>query len=493
MRKKYLVKPVLVSLIAVGIYLVLSLGFGLFNRAKFFSSDIFTTIRYHLKPVPESAKEIVILSIDNTAYDWFGKKWPWDREVFAELVYRLSSLQPKVIGLNLAFMGASKNKAVDDLLAHSFTAAGNVITASYFDNKGGYHAPYDILATSCKGFGFTNKPADKDMAIRRAKIFTKTVHDIILDYSFELKAACLYKDTSYESKIQGIPVNKNGTMILNYLAKLNDFTLIPVLDILQNKVPQEALKDKILLLGMTGEAFRDIQRTPFGPMPGAVIIANNILMFLEDSYIKKIPIWVDSILLVLIAFFYAILFYKSSSKDGIIYLLTSVFAFVLISIVLVLFNIQWEFFSIPFVMLVVYAVTNSYKNIGLFIEDTLIKRSLIADPVTGLAAKDYFMAKLQKELDKGRRLSLVTFRIKDHPDINSLKQIGHLITKNSRRTRNVDFISRYTEDTFCVILHDTPLEQAKGYAERVKDIISRKINMPLDFQISPAEDFLQTH
>lgn len=493
--RRYLARPIIISLIIIGVYEGMSLGFGTFSKVKLITRDLSIRLKYRLKPVPRETKDIAIISIDNRAYDWFGKKWPWGREIFAELIYRLSDFQPKVIGLNLAFIGASQNPAVDDLLSHSIETAGNVITASYFDKDGSYHAPYEKFAASSKGFGFTNKPIDKDQVIRRTRLFTRTVHNIILDYSFELKVTCAFLGIPFENlDFNGkeviiredwkIPANIDGTIPLDYSARLEDFQLIPVLDILQNKVPQESIKDKIVIMCLTGEAFRDIQKTPFGPFPGAAIIANNILMFLGNRYIKEVPERISILLLIIIAIFFGVITYKSSVIKGLLYLVASILIFYLVSIILIIQNIYWDLFSIPFIMTAIFAVNNLYRNIGTLVENAILKRRLIRDPVTGLATRYYLMVKLQKELDsvnrKGGYLSLAIFRIKD---LSALKKVAALIKKNSRRTRHIDFISHYAEDRFCVILRNTTGEQTRLYTERIKDVITKETNIPLSTSI----------
>lgn len=508
-RKKYLIKPLIISLLIVGIYEGVSLKFNTFNKTRLITDDLFTRLKYKIKPIPKETKDIAIISIDNRAYDYFGKKWPWGREIFAELVYRLSTYQPKVIGLNLAFIGASQNPTVDDLLAHSFEVAGNVISASYFDSEGGYHAPYEKLAIACKGFGFTNKPADPDNTIRRTKLFVKTVHNIILDYSFELKTACSFLDIPFGNidfngkevvvdKKWEILINKDGTIPLDYSAKLEDFQLIPILDILQSKIPPDSIKNKIVIMCMTGEAFRDIQKTPLGPLPGAVIIANNILMFLRNNYIKEIPNFFTTLLLLILAVFLGCTIYKSNIIKGAIYLLSSILIFYLVSIIMIVFNIRWDFFSIPFVLVFIYIANNSYKNIGSLIENITIKRKVIRDPLTGLATKNYFRIRLQKDLDrvnkKGGYLSLVMFSIDNYKNLlsslgtdgvnNILKRVSIIIKRNSRKTRYADFISHYNEDKFCVILRNTPPEKAKLYTGRIKNLINKKTNIALKIGVS---------
>lgn len=470
--------------------------FDTFSNARLITRDFFVRLAYRLKPLPKETKDIVIISIDNRAYDWFGKKWPWGREIFAELIYRLSSFHPKVIGLNLAFVGASQNPAVDDLLSHSIETAGNVITASYFDKDGSYHAPYEKIATSSKGFGFTNKPIDKDQVIRRTRLFTRTVHNIILDYSFELKLACAFLQIPFENLDYNgkeviiredwkIPVNIDGTIPLDYSARLEDFQLIPVLDILQNKVPQESIRDKIVIMCLTGEAFRDIQKTPFGPFPGAAIIANNILMFLGNRFIKEIPDTAIIFLLIIIAIFFGIITFKSSVIKGLLYLVSSILIFYLVSIIFIIQNIYWDLFSIPFIMIVIFTVNNLYRNMGTLIENAILRRRLIRDPITGLATKYYLTIKLQKDLErinkKGGYLALVIFRIKD---LSALKKVAVLIKKNSRKTRHIDFISHYAEDRFCVILRNTTSEQTRLYTERIKEVITKEAKTSISAGIS---------
>ncbi len=499
MIRKYLIKPIIITLLVIAAY-IFSMQSGVFDRAKFFCEDLFIHLRYSLVPVPSEVEDFVILSVDDTAYDYFDRKWPWGREIFAQIVYRLSAFEPKVIGLNMAFMGASKNETVDDLMSHAFEVAGNVFTVSYFDQDGKYHAPYIKLAESCRGFGLTDKPADSDQVIRRTRLFLSTIHDIILDYSFELKVACFAQDvplddTDFNGKdlcikwdVDGqpvsrrIPVAADGTMPIDYTAQLKDFRVIPILEIIQGKVPPEAIKDKIVVMCMTGEAFRDLRDTPFGEVNGAVIIANNIIMLLRKSYVRQLPFLWYLLLLIVISLKFSLAGFRKGFPSNIIFLSLFIITFYLVNILLVIFNIRMDYFSIPFVLILLYCCFCLSVDLRVAVESIRLKRTMTIEPISRLATLHYLLTKLQKDLNivhrRGGDLSLVTFQLKDYQqffyslsvaDQNKFwREIAGLVKNGSRRTRNIDFISRPAEDKISALLLKTSMNNAKAYARRIK-------------------------
>ena len=169
-------------------YWVLS-SLGMFTIPKLRTTDLFLKLRYYLKPIPEANQDIVIVLIGKETYEHYGAKWPWSREVFADLIYKISIANPKVIGVNLGFISESTDSPTSDfLLGEAIKDAGNVILASYFDQEGGYILPYRIFQEAAIGSGFTDKPEDFDNGIRGVKLFeTYTLYDEVIDYSFETK------------------------------------------------------------------------------------------------------------------------------------------------------------------------------------------------------------------------------------------------------------------------------------------------------------------
>lgn len=448
---------------------------GLFDVLKLKTRDIFTRMKYKIS---HKVNNIVIISIGDSTY---RGRWPWDRDVFADLVYKLERANPAIIGFDLGFIEKGSD-AGDFLFGEAIKDSGNVILASYIDKEGRYILPQKYFRERALGYGFTNKPEDVDNVIRKTKIFIKhSLTGEIIDYSFDFKVASIFCKIS----LNEIPINKEGELFINYTARFEDFKTIPIEDVLEDRVPLDFIKGKIVLIGVTDEIFHDISFTPLGKMPGIAIIANTISMFINKDFIHQVPVWLDVLILIGFGLLVGVVTTKEEILKGLLLTLVILGVFVGISMTLIMKNIIWDFFSVPFVILVIF-VGNTFINYAeLLMHSVQIKKAVTTDILTGLPTRRYFLLRLDRDLKRirsGEDISLVLFSIDNYNRI--LEELGEVkagdvirdmadrLVKYSRKTRGIDFIARYGEVEFCTILHKTTKKGALIYADRIKRSIS---------------------
>lgn len=503
----YLIKPLAIFFFLLVFYLFLnSIDTPLISIPRLKTKDFLWQVKHGITRPPKEIDQIVLVAIDDNAYSKYGGKWPWEREAFAALIYNINRDKPKVIGLNLAFLGRAEEEKPDELILKiAFEDAGNVIGASYFETDGRYIVPNEFFASALKDYGFTNKPVDKDKIIRNVKYFeplrtASSEISGILDYSLEIKLLSAYYNIPPEKILEKIPIDKNGLIPLNFTVKPKDLNIIPVLDVLENKAPPGTFKDKIVLLGTTGKIFHDENSTPLGPLSGIEVIANSVIMLLSGHYVFVLPPIVNLILFILIIGLLTYCFWRFWIIKNIFILFGSLTAFILFSFLLALNNVIIDSLSIPAFILISYLAVEGTKYGTLLIEEMRLKNMAILDPATELGTRRYFVFRLDTDLRRAvrekRGLSVVLFSIDNFEHISStygvdktdliLKKIGQLIKKNSRKTRHGDFISRYGENIFGVILRGARIEGAKRYVSRLKTILEQKQKIQQDIEVKLA-------
>ena len=89
-------------------------------------------MRFKLRGVMPPSPEVVIVTIDEKSIQSIGR-WSWDRDVFAELLYKLTDAEPSVIAFDVIF---SEPEAHDPELAAAIDYAGNVLLPVVFDFTG---------------------------------------------------------------------------------------------------------------------------------------------------------------------------------------------------------------------------------------------------------------------------------------------------------------------------------------------------------------------
>ena len=351
MNRKFL------SLIIISILIVVyNFDTNIKKRIGFINYDYFQT----LFEENFSTNKIVIIDIDETSIENIGQ-FPWRRDVYSKILNNLNLAETSVIAFDIFFseedtqnptkifqefnlnsenilnsdqlflesinnnnvilplVGASK-----EIKKNKFSSKANIITKgenplNYLYNYQGYISSLDKFNNAAKGLGSISIIDSEDGILRYVPLILNIDEKIIP--SLSLETVRLYnKEKSYliqtdQSGIQSIQtrttnfnINENGLNFVKF-KKIPKNTYISASDIYQNNFDQEALKDKIVLLGSSAEGVFDLVKIPTGKIiPGVQVHANiieNILSkdFLKINYLTKITeniVLLISLLVVLI-------------------------------------------------------------------------------------------------------------------------------------------------------------------------------------------------
>ncbi len=477
LRKSTLKNAILISVLFSVTYTTLFVPIPYFNILKLKINDCFCRLAYKKKLPGLQINNIVLISIDDESNKVIGKRWPWSRDVYACLIDRINQYHPKVIGMDIAFLGKSQKVETDLFFADSLKKAGNVFLAAYF-NFPDYIVPYEMFSKSALGYGIINNSRDKDFCARRAQLISLYNTGELIDYSLGLKLVCSYfgvpiKDierigltkievSSPNKKIK-IPIRKDGTIFVNYIAGRERFRVIPVWKVLKETFSPETFKDKIVLIGAFSEAFHDISLTPLGLKPGVIILANQILMLMEENFIKEIPPVLNFFIILIFAIITAIFVYRLNFFMGGIILFFEIFILEFIGFKMFMYNLWGDFFAPLLILPGIYLTINFYKYGVLLLEQGYLKKQAITDELTGLYTYRYFQGAIKNEFEKMSRyktsFSFVIFDVDHFKSINDtyghkvgnvvLQKISDIMRNSFRKT---DILARFGGDEFCVII-----------------------------------------
>lgn len=87
----------------------------------------------------------------------------------------------------------------------------------------------------------------------------------------------------------GIPVDKDGAALVPYRGKRDSFVYHSIVDVLNDRVPVDALRGKIVLVGTTAPGLFDLRATPVDPVYPGVEIHANMIAGIIDENIKHQP------------------------------------------------------------------------------------------------------------------------------------------------------------------------------------------------------------
>ncbi len=427
--------PILIAGIIAAVYLYSAFYFPPVKVARLKFNDYFFRLRLGLNTIFNKEairpKNVVLVTIDEESYGRLEKRWPWERDVFADLIDRIAEYRPRVIALDFALYGNSPNNPeVDERLANAIRKSGNVVIASIYGKEKLYLGPYDIFAKASKGYGVIGAERDADNAIRRIKVFA-----LILapqkggDISFEVKSADTYlgipDDKINQSnghitigssgKYMDIPTDENGSFLINYTCDKDDVETVPLWRVMTGKTAPQIFKDKLVLVSQTGEIFHDLHLTPLGYQSGGLIIANALNSLITSSYMRNAdPQHVFSV----IAAFYLLaflLFYRKQVIQGFFVMIFMLSAYFAVSFFLFMSGIVCPTFDIIALLPLLFLGITCYKYAIMIMESQEVKKLAITDSLTGLYTHRYFRFLLEHVVksmtDAGNNCSLIVVKL----------------------------------------------------------------------------------
>ena len=263
-----------------------------------------------LVPYPVS-DVITIVEVNDASLTQYGRWDQWPRSLHAQLIEQLNAAGAKTIVFDFVF---ESETADDALLVEAMAAGGNVVQPvlvqgdAFHDSPGslrydGVVLPQPEMIAASAAVGHTGILHDEDGYIR----WVPTLITIGERPYTSLAIAALnnYLDVGAASNVviedrhlavagREVPVDSYGAMRVYYAgppAELNQttFNMVSYQDVLAGNVPEELLRNKIVLVGITATAEPDRYLTPVSdgrPMYGVEILANVIESIWSNQFIR---------------------------------------------------------------------------------------------------------------------------------------------------------------------------------------------------------------
>ncbi len=445
--------------------------------------DTFFALASQLNPLPKTASNIVLVTVDDESLREVNTRWPWPRSMIAQIIKKISVNGPAAICVDFVFAGKSVDPEEDSVLIDSLKGAGNVYAAAFFGSDGKYVVPDEALALGLKDFGFVNKPRDIDNTIRRMRPYFLSESGEIIDYSLSLKVAGSIINSPPGNIGISVPLSKDGTAYIKFFGSLDKFNSIPAWKVLKDTADLSVLKNKLVFFGVTSESFHDTYHTPLGIMPGMVIDLNETLTYRTKSFFRYASHEVNSIILfifVLITVFGGL---RLSILSGIA--LTACEILILLSLGLFLFlkSVIIDPFGPILLILTSTILLHGTRYVVLIVENIVLRKEAVTDGLTGLYLYRYFELQLRRELKSAfhihKNLALVIYDIDHFKKINDnyghefgnviLKAVAKSLKDHSRKN---NIIARYGGEEFCIIVSGMKRDHAVKYAERLRNMVS---------------------
>lgn len=260
--------PILVSVTlaaAVCVAVAVVVRSRLLNSAELEGYDLLVSVRGLLPPRPE----LVIVDFDDATMEAIGT-FPVPRGALAEVLKKVSGGKPNLIGLDF-LLSERRTPAEDQKLADVLAQAGNVILADNFGtDQLPSSEPLPEFRQRALDVAFVNIPVDEDGFIRRFFLAMRTPS--YSGVSFPLALASNYLGQSLQRasprafRLGRGEIALDGTGPNTVLIGLWDprpaHLIISAKRLLRNEIDGKAFEGKIVLVGQSSTAGKDLYSTP---------------------------------------------------------------------------------------------------------------------------------------------------------------------------------------------------------------------------------------
>ena len=314
--------------------------------------------------------DVVLVEIGDTTFSSLNEQWPFPRKYYAKLIDNLELAGAKLIVFDIEFTEAS-DKKTDEFLAQTAAKYNNVIFSGKVSRqlqknyvKEQVIPPIKALTQRGLTWGTVNISADNDGFVRKYELFQTKGEKKIYSIGMQslIKLFRLRENDIFQSKkalqIDKIiipKVNYNSTLI-NYAGPANSFPTYDFADVLDDSTfslpfldlnsyhdffERGVFRNKIVIIGVTGEEFHDAHSTPFLSvnkqlMPGVEVHANFIDMALRNDFLHSVSFLRFSLFFFLASILLFVLNY---------YVRPSFSVFISIALLLANFGVAYYLFS----------------------------------------------------------------------------------------------------------------------------------------------------
>ena len=484
--------------------------------------------------------KITIIEVDDESYEYIVDKfgsWPVPRVFWADLITNLEPSKPNMLVFDLLFLKRFTADGDSDFeLIEAVNKNKNVYVSMNFDNyskevrtppklpdalKNTIENDFliksnpDLVYSNCrpileeilngtKNIGLINVQRDKDGIIRTMSPFSYYdgayyKHLTVLaglDYleiqtnNFKLnKSGTIPLEKKYS-----LPLNSNGRLILNWYGPEWSFNYVPLWKVSKaiekgdKKFLNDSFKDKIAFVGVTANSLSDIKSTPVSYMfPGVEVQATFLNNILDNNFIKKLPVIVDALLAILLAFLigFGVMNFKSPAKSVLLFfgLYTGYF---ILSIFLMYFLNLWISLAAPVILgIIVFATAYIVKYLITSRDYEHTYKLAVTDGLTEMFNHRYFQEQMNANIQTAKRydsiFSLILIDIDFFKKFNDtyghqsgdavLRQVAQTIKRNIRST---DIPCRYGGEEMSVILTNTNKEDAIKTAVKICEAVRNK-------------------
>lgn len=264
-----------------------------------------------LVPAAQTHPDIVVLAVDNRSITELGR-WPWSRDRYADLFTVLKRAKPRAIGIDIMFSETS-GASDDAAFARALSAAAFPVILPVEETvlNDGTRRPLLPLEA------FRDAATLGHVHVPRAPGGLARLFPVAQDVggtAYPAFAAALATSLGADDGSNAV----EGNMIA-FAGPAGTVPTYSVTDVLSGRVPPEALRDAIVLLGATASDLHDTVNVPIddGLMSGVEWHATVLSNMLLRSALIPVPRWLTFAVSLVLGLVVLAFFHLRPMRDGV--------------------------------------------------------------------------------------------------------------------------------------------------------------------------------
>jgi CHASE2 domain-containing sensor protein len=257
------------------------------------------SLAWWTRPAPP---DIVIVAIDDASIDAIGR-WPWPRTVHATVLAQLAQAQPKAIALDLVLSEPEPegDRWLADALQQAAPQVPVVMPVAWqvLDGQLKVLAPNTVLRRQVT-LGASEPAVDADGVLRHLFLHAGPPDAMLPHLALALLLAggdALHPGLSPEPgpapDAASDAWRRDGRLLMRFSGPPGNVPRVSYVDVLQGRVPAQALAGRYLLVGMTAQGLGDTLATPVNAshraMPGVEVLANATALLRDGGGLRVVP------------------------------------------------------------------------------------------------------------------------------------------------------------------------------------------------------------
>lgn len=285
LRQYIITNPPWMTGALAGLMSVAMLQLGMWKPLEYLGYNTLFQIRESgIWPNPGWDQRIAVIAIERHSLQEYGQ-FPWPRNRYAELLSALKKSPPTAVGFDILFLDPSPK---DDILAAAIAANGKVVLAGTIKEE-----PVASLKAAAAGVGHITHEADSDGISRESKIFLDGIPN------FGLAMTHRYNAANPQNPVL-LPQSNNRQakkVWVNWPGKTKNLPTYAFVDVVQGRIPADALTNKLVLVGIVATGFDPISSPLDRNTAGVYLYAALIDNLLNQRLLRRLPILVEMLLL----------------------------------------------------------------------------------------------------------------------------------------------------------------------------------------------------